>query len=44
MPPKAAGTRKSVESLTHPEATRRNIPTAEYEPLLDDDTKSPIRV
>src|SRR5579871_3404043 len=35
---------KTVETLTHAEATRRNIPTAEYESMLADETLSPIRV
>ena len=43
----ARGTRKkpkAVETLTHGEATRRNIPTAEYHPVLSDEDKAPIRV
>src|SRR5665213_1935292 len=43
-----AGTRKSapkiVETLTHLEDTRPNIPTAEYESLVDAAEKTPIRV
>ena len=35
---------KSVETLTHGGASRRNIPTAEYHPILSDDEKTPIRV
>lgn len=35
---------KSVETLRHGEATRSNIPTAEYEPLIDDAVKTPIMV
>ena len=35
---------KSVETLTHGGASRRNIPTAEYHPVLSDDEKAPIRV
>jgi adenine-specific DNA-methyltransferase len=31
-----------VETLTHDEATRRNAPTAEMEPLVDAETKRPI--
>lgn len=30
-------------SLTHEEAKRRNIPTAEYESVVDAANKSPIR-
>ena len=37
-------TSKSVEALTHEEATRKNIPTAEYQSVLDEQTKNPIRV
>ena len=35
---------KSVETLTHGEAARRNIPTAEYHPVMADEDKAPIRV
>jgi adenine-specific DNA-methyltransferase len=35
---------KSVEALTHRDAARRNIPTAEYQAMLDKDDASPIRV
>ncbi|HEX9924258.1 MAG TPA: site-specific DNA-methyltransferase, partial [Anaerolineae bacterium] len=28
-------TQKSVESLTHPDASRRHIPTAEFQPLME---------
>ena len=35
---------KSVETLTHGEAQRRNIPTAEYHPVMADEDKAPIRV
>ena len=34
----------SVESLTHEEAGRPNIPTAEYQALLKDDEQHPIQV
>ncbi len=34
---------KSVETLTHGEAARRNIPTAEYHPVMADEDKAPIR-
>jgi adenine-specific DNA-methyltransferase len=33
-----------VEILTHDEATRKNIPTAEYQSVLKDDEKNPVRV
>ena len=35
---------KTVETLTHPEASRKNLPTAEYEPVMEEGDKSPIRV
>ncbi len=35
---------KSVEILVHDEATRRNIPTAEYHPVMPEEDKAPIRV
>ena len=35
---------RSVETLTHLEAARRNIPTAEYHPVMADEDKAPIRV
>ena len=36
--------KKTVESLVHEEATRRYIPTAEYEPVLEARDRSSIRV
>ena len=36
--------RKHVETLVHREATRRNIPTAEYQPVMRGDDQNPIRV
>ena len=35
---------KSVETLVHDEAQRRNIPTAEYHPVMAEEDKAPIRV
>lgn len=35
---------KTVESLTHTDAKRRNIPTAELESVMGADDRSPIRV
>ena len=35
---------KSIETITHEEASRRNIPTAEYEPVMDEEDRSPISV
>ncbi|AXI99976.1 adenine-specific DNA-methyltransferase [Cyclonatronum proteinivorum] len=34
----------AIETLTHKDASRRNIPTAEYQPLLDEAQRSPIEV
>ena len=36
-------TKKTVEIIKHDEASRSNIPTAEYQSLLREDAKSPIR-
>jgi len=33
-----------VETLKHEDATRKNIPTAEYQSVMDEKTKTPIRV
>ena len=35
---------KSVEALTHEEATRKNIPTAEYQSMMQKEEKSPVHV
>ncbi len=35
---------KTVEALTHDEATRKNIPTAEYQSVMQKDEQSPVRV
>jgi len=35
---------KQVETLTHDEASRKNIPTAEYQSVLHKEEQSPIRV
>ena len=35
---------KTVETLTHEESRRKNIPTAEYESVLRQNEKDPIRV
>ena len=37
-------TQKSVEVLTHDAAARRNIPTAEHEPVMAEDDRSPVEV
>lgn len=36
--------KKNVEALTHKEAARRNIPTAEYQSVMEKELQSPIRV
>ena len=35
---------KSVETLTHGDATRKNIPTAEYQTVMREEDQNPIRV
>ncbi len=35
---------KSVETLVHDEASRRNLPSAEHQPLMREDEQSPVRV
>ena len=35
---------KSVETLTHGEASRRNIPTAENHPVMTEEERAPVRV
>ena len=37
-------TSRSVEVLVHDEASRRNIPTAEHEPVMADDDRNPVEV
>src|SRR5947207_2320675 len=34
----------SIEALTHREAKRRNIPTAEFESLMREEDKSPVQL
>ncbi len=36
--------RKSVEALTHEEATRKNIPTAEYQSVMRKEERSSVRI
>ena len=36
--------KKQVEALTHEEATRKNIPTAEYQSVMQKKEQSPVRV
>ena len=35
---------KTVETFTHDEASRRNIPTAEYQAMMEKDAQTPVRV
>src|SRR3989441_10336619 len=37
-------TRKSVETLMHDEASRKNIPTAEYQSVMQKEEQRPLRV
>jgi adenine-specific DNA-methyltransferase len=41
---KKADTGKTVETLRHGDATRRNIPTAEYQSVLEKEAQDPVRV
>ncbi len=36
--------KKQVEALRHEDASRKNIPTAEYESLIENDGRTPIQV
>ena len=44
MPKRRAKQPKSVEALTHEEARRRNLPSAEHQPLMQEEERSPVRV
>ena len=37
-------TEKTVEALTHGEASRKNIPTAEHESVMANEDRSPVRI
>lgn len=39
-----APTKLTVETLTHEEATRKNIPTAEHQSIMHDADKNPVRI
>ncbi len=41
---KQTNTPKSVEALTHDEASRKNIPTAEYQSVMKKDDQAPVKV
>ena len=36
--------KKAVEALTHDEARRRNLPSAEHQPLMREEEQTPVRV
>jgi len=40
----ASSSKKTVEALNHPEAKRKNIPTAEYQSVLEKNAEAPVRV
>src|SRR5712692_7928755 len=42
--PKKNTTRKTVETLKHDKVSRKNIPTAEYQSVMQKEEQSPIRV
>ncbi len=45
MPKKPApASRKTIEAIQHADAKRKNIPTAEYQAVLKEQEKDPIRV
>ncbi len=44
MPKGKKSKNKAVETLKHRDATRKNIPTAEAEPLIEPEQRSPLRV
>src|SRR5690242_7307620 len=44
MATSSRGTRKIVETLRHEEARRSNIPTAEYQSVLEREAEAPVRV
>ena len=41
---RATKTRKTVETLKHTDDKRKNIPTAEYQAVMEEDDRSPIQV
>jgi adenine-specific DNA-methyltransferase len=44
MATSSKATRKTVEALRHEEARRANIPTAEYQAVLEREAEAPVRV
>ena len=41
---KKKNTHKSVEHIKHPEESRKNIPTVEYQSMVSDEVKEPVQV
>jgi len=41
---KKSAPEKTIETLTHDEASRKNIPTAEYQSVMRTEEQTPIRV
>src|ERR1041384_6721694 len=41
---KKPSSKKNVETLTHAEAKRKNIPTAEYQSVVEKEAQNPVRV
>ena len=44
MPRRSKKTAKTVATLTHQDASRKNIPTAEFQSVMGEEQQSPIRV
>ena len=44
MPRKSKRSQKTVATLTHQDASRKNIPTAEFQAVMREEEQSPIRV
>jgi len=44
MPKKKTVTRKQVDALVHEDAKRKNIPTAEFESVMEKDAQTPIEL
>ena len=43
-PPKSPKPAKQVEALTHADCKRKNIPTAEFQSVIDKEHQTPIQV
>ena len=44
MPSKKKRISKTVETITHDDASRKNIPTAEYQSVMRKDEETPIQI